>query len=582
MKIVLSALNTRYIHSNLAIRYLSGVVSEAHEVILAEFTIHDPTLRIADEIRKQAPDLIGFSMYMWNVRQTCEVIRTIKQMIPECVIVTGGPEVSFETDTFLTNEPAVDYAICGEGEGPFAQLIHNLAIGDRLTPIPGVLSKKSGIALQNPNVYIDMDKLPFPYAKSNMVKPHQIVYYESSRGCPFSCAFCMSSMDRTVRSKSLERVKSELAMFLEMDIQQVKFVDRTFNYDVGRAVEIWTYLRNHYRSGINFHFEISADLLDEASIRFLNTIPKGYFQFEIGIQSTNTQTLMEVCRHGSWDSISRNVEAIRLSNNIHLHLDLIVGLPYEDMSSFHRSFNQIYQLNPHMLQVGFLKLLKGTLLHASAGQYQYRYMPDPPYQVLSNRWMDVTQISALTDFEEMVEIYFNSERFIFSIPIAVQESGGDPFVFFYDFSRYWTNMRYNVREISMKEQYKIFIDYGEASTWVQMDWFMDAIKMDYLLREKSNSQPDWLPTDPLPLHTALQLLDNPCFRRKYLLHLDGKTTRQIMRNVHFEWFSHNLKTGMGEKACYMIDYHKDSDGNSTFHKIHLNEFSPDQLVSEKE
>lgn len=423
MKVLLAAINAKYIHSNLGIYSLKtygekmlkewGLAEEA-KVSLAEYTINHQMEQILQDIYKRKPDVIGFSCYIWNISYVKMILADIKKVLPNVKIWAGGPEVSYHAEAFLKEEPAVDLVMMGEGEITFAHFLKALLEGEALKQVPGLMLRNDDGTFTDTGFrqVMDMSQIPFPYAFMDMKElEHRIIYYESSRGCPFSCAYCLSSIDKKLRFRSLDLVLPELEWFLQAKVPQVKFVDRTFNCKKSHAMAIWQYIRDHDNGITNFHFEIAADLLDKDELDLLSTMRPGLVQLEIGVQSTNEKTLETIRRKTDIGEIRQITAAINSWHNIHQHLDLIAGLPWEDIESFKKSFNDVYKMEPEQLQLGFLKVLKGSYMEELIPDCDLLYSTAPPYEVLQTKWLSYGDVLELKDIEEMTEVHYNSRQF---------------------------------------------------------------------------------------------------------------------------------------------------------------------------
>lgn len=423
MKVLLAAINAKYIHSNLGIYSLKtygekmlkewGLAEEA-KVSLAEYTINHQMEQILQDIYKRKPDVIGFSCYIWNISYVKMILADIKKVLPNVKIWAGGPEVSYHAEAFLKEEPAVDIVMMGEGEITFAHFLKALLEGEELKQVPGLMLRNDDGTITDTGFrqVMDMSQIPFPYAFMDMKElEHRIIYYESSRGCPFSCAYCLSSIDKKLRFRSLDLVLPELEWFLQAKVPQVKFVDRTFNCKKSHAMAIWQYIRDHDNGITNFHFEIAADLLDKDELDLLSTMRPGLVQLEIGVQSTNEKTLETIRRKTDIEEIRQITETINSWHNIHQHLDLIVGLPWEDLKRFKQSFNDVYSMEPEQLQLGFLKILKGSYMEELIPDCDLLYSAAPPYEVLQTKWLSYGDVLELKDIEEMTEVHYNSRQF---------------------------------------------------------------------------------------------------------------------------------------------------------------------------
>ena len=423
MKVLLAAINAKYIHSNLGIYSLKTYgekmlkewgLAEQVEISLAEYTINHQMEQILQNIYKRKPDVIGFSCYIWNISYVKMILADIKKVLPDVKIWAGGPEVSYHGEAFLKEEPAVDLVMMGEGEITFAHFLKALLEGEELKQVPGLMLRNDDGTFTDTGFrqVMDMSQFPFPYAFMDMKElEHRIIYYESSRGCPFSCAYCLSSIDKKLRFRSLDLVLPELEWFLQAKVPQVKFVDRTFNCKKSHAMAIWQYIRDHDNGITNFHFEIAADLLDKDELDLLSTMRPGLVQLEIGVQSTNEKTLETIRRKTDIGEIRQITAAINSWHNIHQHLDLIAGLPWEDIESFKKSFNDVYKMEPEQLQLGFLKVLKGSYMEELIPDCDLLYSTAPPYEVLQTKWLSYGDVLELKDIEEMTEVHYNSRQF---------------------------------------------------------------------------------------------------------------------------------------------------------------------------
>ena len=423
MKVLLAAINAKYIHSNLGIYSLKTYgekmlkewgLAEQAEISLAEYTINHQMEQILQDIYKRKPDVIGFSCYIWNISYVKVILADIKKVLPDVKIWAGGPEVSYHGEAFLKEEPAVDLVMMGEGEITFAHFLKALLEGEDLKQVPGLMVRNADGTFTDTGFrqVLDMSQIPFPYAFMDMKElEHRIIYYESSRGCPFSCAYCLSSIDKKLRFRSLDLVLPELEWFLQAKVPQVKFVDRTFNCKKSHAMAIWQYIRDHDNGVTNFHFEIAADLLDKDELDLLSTMRPGLVQLEIGVQSTNEKTLEAIRRKTDIEEIREITETINSWHNIHQHLDLIAGLPWEDLESFKKSFNDVYEMEPEQLQLGFLKVLKGSYMEELIPTCDLLYSAAPPYEVLCTKWLSYGDVLELKDIEEMTEVHYNSRQF---------------------------------------------------------------------------------------------------------------------------------------------------------------------------
>ena len=514
-EILLTAVNTKYIHSNLALNSLRQYASEYTDCIeIAEFTINQHRDEIVQEIYRKKPDLLAFSCYIWNITLIEECARILKLLLPDCLIWLGGPEVSFESEQFLKQNPFIDGIMQGEGEGTFRNLLKQwigktqeegaLKTDADLSGIPGIVWRgakgeiHSGRALQ-PRDLVPMDDLPFVYADLAAFK-NKIIYYESSRGCPFSCSYCLSSAEEGVRFRSLSRVLPELRFFLDAGVPQVKFVDRTFNCSHERTMKIWQYLAEHDNGITNFHFEIEANVLTEDEIELISTMRPGLIQMEIGVQTANPQTLRAVHRNPDITKIISRAGKIIAAQNIHVHLDLIAALPYEGYNSFRCSFNTVYTAQPDELQLGFLKMLKGTRIRREAAQYGIIYEPQAPYEVLSTHVLSYDELLRIRDVEEMLEVYYNSRQFITTVK-ALEKCFPDAFSMYDALARWYRQNGWMGISHSRLQRYELLRRFiaetlsareksAEQGAEEQLRWDECLLK-DLCLRENIKSRPDW-------------------------------------------------------------------------------------------
>lgn len=422
MNILLTAINAKYIHSNLAVYSLRACAGEYRDdVELAEYTINNQKDYILEELYKRKPDVLCFSCYIWNIDYVTDIAREYKKLCPSVPIWVGGPEVSYEVEAFLRENPYIDGVMIGEGEDTFRELcgyyqanpdMDNVNVSKKLADISGIAFRDdNGSVIFTPARPIkNMSEIPFCYDTLDDFS-NRIIYYESSRGCPFSCSYCLSSVDKTLRFRDTRIVKRELKFFIDQKVPQIKFVDRTFNCNHAHAMELWRFIKANDNGVTNFHFEISADLLNQEELELISDMRPGLIQLEIGVQSTNEVTIKEIHRTMKLERLKEVVRLIQSGNNIHEHLDLIAGLPYEDYDSFGRSFDEIYELKPNQLQLGFLKVLKGSYMFEHAAEYGIIHHDKPPYEVMSTKWLSFDDVIKIKRVEDMLEVYYNSGQF---------------------------------------------------------------------------------------------------------------------------------------------------------------------------
>lgn len=496
MKILLAACNAKYIHSNLAVYNLKSCSGEySSRVVVKEYTINQIRDDILKDIYLEQPDVICFSCYIWNISFVRELVPDLKKILPQVEFWAGGPEVSYDAVEFLKKNPAFFGVMVGEGEETF----HELA-GYYIERKPETLSEIRGVAFRDENKgrdivhtgwreLMDLSKVPFAYSNLTEFK-NRIIYYESSRGCPFSCSYCLSSIDKKLRFRDIELVKKELQFFIDNKVPQVKFVDRTFNCKHDHAMEIWRYITEHDNGITNFHFEISADLLRAEELALMKTMRPGLIQLEIGVQSTNPQTIKAIRRTMDFEKLKGIVEQIHSFGNIHQHLDLIAGLPYEGYDSFHKSFCDVYALRPEQFQLGFLKVLKGSHMMEMTGEYQILYKDREPYEVLSTAWLTYGEILRLKMVESMVEVYYNSGQFKNTL-VFLEKYFDDPFRMYEALGRFYEKKGYSEISHSRMRRYEILMEFAEEQKEIPPEALSDVMLLDLYLRENLKSRPSF-------------------------------------------------------------------------------------------
>ena len=496
MKILLAACNAKYIHSNLAVYNLKSCSGEySSRVVVKEYTINQIRDDILKDIYLEKPDVICFSCYIWNISFVRELVPDLKKILPQVEFWAGGPEVSYDAVEFLKKNPAFFGVMVGEGEETF----HELA-GYYIERKPETLSEIRGVAFRDENKdrnivhtgwreLMDLSKVPFAYSNLTEFK-NRIIYYESSRGCPFSCSYCLSSIDKKLRFRDIELVKKELQFFIDNKVPQVKFVDRTFNCKHDHAMEIWRYITEHDNGITNFHFEISADLLRAEELALMKTMRPGLIQLEIGVQSTNPQTIKAIRRTMDFEKLKRIVEQIHSFGNIHQHLDLIAGLPYEGYDSFHKSFCDVYALRPEQFQLGFLKVLKGSHMMEMTGEYQILYKDREPYEVLSTAWLTYGEILRLKMVESMVEVYYNSGQFKNTL-VFLEKYFDDPFRMYEALGRFYEKKGYSEISHSRMRRYEILMEFAGEQKEIPSEALSDVMLLDLYLRENLKSRPSF-------------------------------------------------------------------------------------------
>lgn len=544
MKILLTTLNSKFIHSSLALRYLKKY-NEDHfqDIHLEEYTINNDLDYILREIYVKEYDLVCFSCYIWNIAQTLELVKNLKKVNKNVRILLGGPEVSYSSKETLKEHEYIDYIIFGEGELTLREFL------DFFISRRGNIKEIKGLAFRDEeNVYINeersliqnLDEIPFPYGDLKKLD-NRIIYYESSRGCPFNCQYCLSSTLCGVRYFSIERIKRDLKKFVEADVKQVKFVDRTFNASKKHCLEIMKYIESIDNGKINFHFEITAFLIDEEILSYLKSVRKGLFQFEVGIQSTHKETLNEIKRNMEFEKIEYVIRKLTSYNNIHLHLDLIAGLPYEDYETFLRSFDDVFSLKPNKIQLGFLKLLKGSGVRINYDKYGYIYKETPPYEVMSNDYVTYREMLKLKLIEEMVDEYYNSHNFNYSLEFIIANFYEKPSIFFEALSDFWENQGYHHIFHKKEELYKILLKFYKHNSFDREDVFKEILKFDFL-RNRRGNMPEFLYSFTLDdfKNRCHSFLQNETNIENCLPEFKGMTAKKIIKKVHFETFKYDI------------------------------------------
>ena len=530
MKILLAACNAKYIHSNPAVYDLRAFASEYKEhILLGEYTINQTKDEILKEIYRSGAEVVCFSCYIWNISFVRELVPDLKKILPQVEFWAGGPEVSYDAVEFLKKNPAFFGVMVGEGEETF----HELA-GYYIERKPETLSGIRGVAFRDENKgrdivhtgwreLMDLSKVPFAYSNLTEFK-NRIIYYESSRGCPFSCSYCLSSIDKKLRFRDIELVKKELQFFIDNKVPQVKFVDRTFNCKHDHAMEIWRYITENDNGITNFHFEISADLLRAEDLALMKTMRPGLIQLEIGVQSTNPQTIKAIRRTMDFEKLKGIVEQIHSFGNIHQHLDLIAGLPYEGYDSFHKSFCDVYALRPEQFQLGFLKVLKGSYMMEMTGEYQILYKDREPYEVLSTAWLTYGEILRLKMVESMVEVYYNSGQFKNTL-VFLEKYFDDPFRMYEALGRFYEKKGYSEISHSRMRRYEILMEFAGEQKEIPSEALSDVMLLDLYLRENLKSRPSFA-SDQKPYERLIW---------------DYRKAKKIPKTAHIEVFRDGKK-----------------------------------------
>ena len=495
MKIILATLNAKYIHTNLAIRYLKAAARPEFDPQLAEYTIKDPAFNIVSDLFQKKPDVVGFSCYIWNIEETIKVIQMLKTVLPETKIVLGGPEVSYDSNHWLRKVSEIDYIIMGEGEVSFKELLHYINGDISLEAVRGICYLEDGkfkIHAQPPK--IDLRELPSPFRFEEDL-PHlgkRIQYIETSRGCPFSCQFCLSSIEVGVRYFNREKIKEDIRFLMDNGAKTIKFVDRTFNISRSYAMEMFQFLIDEHKPGVVFQFEITADIMRPEVIQFLNeNAPKGLFRFEIGVQSTNDLTNDLVKRRQNFEKLTRTVTMVKEGGKIDQHLDLIAGLPEEDYMSFRKTFNDVFAMRPEELQLGFLKLLRGTGLRVEAEKYGYTYVDVSPYEIFSNNVLTFDDIVRIKHAEDVLEKYWNAHRMDYTIEYLVNEVFETPFDFFQAFGTFWETKGWSRIGHQLDDLFKRLMEFLVTVPNIDLQIVQSIMQIDYLRPMSFNPRKFW-------------------------------------------------------------------------------------------
>lgn len=542
MKIILTTLNSKFIHTALSIRYLKSYCQDI-PMELMEFTINQNLDYIVGEIYKKKPDLVCFSTYIWNRDETLQIAESLKIIDPTIQILLGGPEVSFDGREILGKYPFIDFIIYGEGEVSFQEFLQNRIDGKKdLDAINGLIFREGERIIVNPPRALlqNLDSIPSPYKNLEDNFKNKIVYYESSRGCPFNCQFCLSSTIKGVRYFNIERVKEDLGILIDAGVDQVKFVDRTFNANKQYAMEIMEFIMDKNPRDMNFHFEVTAHLLDREMLDFIKEVKEGLFQFEIGVQSTNLKTLDAIGRTTDLDKLKKVTKEIRDNKNVHQHLDLIAGLPYEDYKSFRNSFNEVYGLKVEKIQLGFLKLLKGSGLRRDRKKYGLEFLDKPPYEILKTNCLSYGDLLKLKAIEDLVEKYYNGRYFQHSLEFIITNHYKTPFDFYEDFSNYWEDMNYHRISHSRNRLYEILLNFYKYKGY-DKGWVMEEIiKYDYIFNHKNPYLPKGLRRNKRASQSIRRnfhdILKDEEILNNYLGGLKDQATKEILKAVHIEGF----------------------------------------------
>ena len=564
MKFLLAALGSKYIHCNLAIHSLAAYAranGSVSEIETAEYTVNQNREDILAGLAGRNPDAVGFSCYIWNIRLVEELAADLRKVCPQTDIWLGGPEASYDAEGLLARLPFARGVMKGEGEEPFFRLLTAYeanGVPERFEEIPGLVWRDGDALRENPpGPPLKLSALPFVYRHMPLEHAHKILYYESSRGCPFSCSYCLSSIEKSLRLRDWGQIRQELDFFLEKRVRQVKFTDRTFNCRRSHAMRIWEYLEKNDNGVTNFHFEIAADLLGEEELNLLGRLRPGQVQLEIGVQSANPDTLRTVRRITDLERLARNVKALGRGRNVHRHLDLIAGLPCEDYESFGRSFDWAYRLCPEQLQLGFLKVLKGSYMYEKAEEYGIAYSSAPPYEALKTRWLSYEEMCRLKRVERVLEMYYNSGQFIHTMG-RLCGFYASPFALYEELADYFASRGLFDRQLGRPERFQVLWEFicglrpEEYSLFCGVAW-RELLVYDYYLRENAKTRPAFAPGQEAwrPSVTAWYAKYGVNCPRLSAYRSAGY--RRLLHETHAEVFSRDFSQN-GQKVLVLFDY----------------------------
>ena len=554
MQVVLSAINSKYIHTGLGLRYVGEYAkAQGHEVTLIEETINTPILAVLEKIMAVPARVYGFSVHIWNKPFVFKLIRMLRKLRPQAAIVIGGPEVAFDAERIFAELPQADYIVQGEGELVFSELLQYLADGGT---VPQHIAYREGEQVNlNGGITVieDMSLLPFPYPDlEKMLAEHKIVYYECTRGCPFNCAYCLSGISRSVRKRPLELVLRDLDRFIAAGVPLVKFVDRTYNLDEKYFLPMMQHLAQA-DTNATFHFEIKADILSERVMDFLATVPKGRFQLEIGIQSTHQPTLKAINRQDNWEKLAANVKRLLSFGNMHIHVDLIAGLPYEDLPTFAKSFDDVYGLGADMLQLGFLKVLPGTQMRRETEQHDLRYMDEPPYEILATKYMPYEDMLYLKHLDNILDQTANSGGFKYTLRALLRASGMTAFAFYKQLTQWWVKAGFYPQTHNAKGVAAILKQFIEENYADKQAELLEILRFDVFC-EIPQWRPEWLKWQTEAIFEAVSAFwrDEEKVRR-YIPAYKFSSWRQIHKLYPIELFKADWETGNAEEIFVMLD-----------------------------
>lgn len=565
MNIVCTTLNAKYIHTNLAIRYLKAYALPEFDISLAEYTIKDPVLNIVSDLIQKKPKVIGFSCYIWNIEESIKVIKMIKKIDPSIQVVIGGPEVTYDVIEWMERVDEFDFIVTGEGEQTFKQLLTEIEGSQDYRSVPGLAYREIGKIRLNPQQHkLDLKELPSPYRFEEDLPQlgKRVTYIETSRGCPFSCQFCLSSIEVGVRYFDREKIKDDIRFLMKNGAKTLKFVDRTFNISRSYAMEMFRFLIDEHLPETVFQFEITADIMRPEVIEFLNQeAPAGLFRFEIGVQSTNDYTNELVMRKQNFDKLKRTVTLVKDGGKIDQHLDLIAGLPEEDYQSFKKTFNDVFAMRPEELQLGFLKMLRGTGLRLRADQHQYIYMDHSPYEILGNNVLDFNDIIRIKQVEDVLEKYWNDHRMDLTLEYLVKNVFPTPFDFFQEFGSHWERQGWSRIGHQLEDLFKRLYNFLQEKAIADLDLIQSLMKYDYFAGMKYKPRKPWWEHQAAKEHRSelyRGIIRSPeALGNRYVqLNISEKDLYKhtLIEEISFD-LKHFVKTGeMKKLPSYMLVY----------------------------
>ena len=536
MKATLIGINSAYTHTNLAVYYLfNNSIPKGINANIKQYNINMPKEKVLEDLFAQKSDIYIFSCYIWNIEYVLHIASSLKK-ITNSTIIFGGSEVSFNTKDYFDKYDFIDYITAGEGEEITLKLLKSIQNKEQ-PRIQNVFDKNSKDYTYIKK-HINFNDVIFPYTNIDMKEfENKIVYYETQRGCPYNCSYCLSELDKRLRFRDIEKVKEEIMFFINNNIPLVKLIDRTFNADNKRAKEIIRFILKNSKH-TKFHFEVCANLLDDEIIELFQNAPNDMFQLEIGLQSTNENTIKEINRITDIQKIGKNVTKLLKNDNVHIHLDLISGLPYEDLTSFKESFNYAYNLNPHMLQLGFLKVLHGTMMEKSKEKYKLKYNNFTPYEILENKWINYSELSKLKNIEFLTDKYYNSNNFCNTLEYFVEKTSSTPFEFYENLNKYFIKRNLFKKILSKEDLYEILYDYLKQFDEKKA---YNLISFDYLNHIKIRKpQRNFIKKiQPLNKENIFEIIKNEAFKNKYLKEFTGMPTKEIYKKINVLTFDIN-------------------------------------------